>query len=586
MGLFSSFRNFFGKSEATIDIIDEDGEVLSPIDITMRRYDALAEVLQKGYEDQEEHNDAFEKADDEFSLQIQACENAISKGQGDKDEVTHTKGILEGKRTKLFNKFIIDSKKFEEGIEKASIDFVDAHDRFMNEATDLVVKASEEKKKKVKKVMDEWKEGKLDSSSGDKVTDQKQAIAIALSEAGLNKGGEGSKGGKVIGHTKSGKPIYDTIKEKLNNHYQELRREGKIHHDAIKSVSGGSVARKHEFDYHDVKDHIDDTRTGKEKEKENKVYSNRREKEIDYLSNQKDLSKADDYTNNYAAVIYKDKEGRVLLLQRSDGSKQFMLPGGHIESGEIPVQAAVREFKEETNIDLDPVKIWACNKEEVQGGKEIYYFSADQYANKGKDGVLANLDQQNEASDMKFMSTDEWLAADLFKDTKEHLKKILLPQPMKKAEENELEKGGIGSGRKLSHFTSQWHQDYKYGEPHKAATEIMQHQDELNKHHQIARQSAGSFSAPGLTHAFHVDLKNIHNNKFVINPTKHLEEYHKSTGKDNEYRGGRSAAKKLIEHVQDYHAKFRESAAKAGEFQEPGVRYAAGQDFHKGLGEE
>lgn len=35
---------------------------------------------------------------------------------------------------------------------------------------------------KVQKVMGEFKSGKLKSSSGDKVTNQKQAIAIALSE--------------------------------------------------------------------------------------------------------------------------------------------------------------------------------------------------------------------------------------------------------------------------------------------------------------------------------------------------------------------------------------------------------------------
>jgi len=36
---------------------------------------------------------------------------------------------------------------------------------------------------KVRKVMHEFKEGSLNSSSGDKVTNQKQAVAIALSEA-------------------------------------------------------------------------------------------------------------------------------------------------------------------------------------------------------------------------------------------------------------------------------------------------------------------------------------------------------------------------------------------------------------------
>ena len=37
--------------------------------------------------------------------------------------------------------------------------------------------------KKIGKVMHEFKEGKLKSSSGDKVTNRKQAIAIGISEA-------------------------------------------------------------------------------------------------------------------------------------------------------------------------------------------------------------------------------------------------------------------------------------------------------------------------------------------------------------------------------------------------------------------
>jgi len=42
-------------------------------------------------------------------------------------------------------------------------------------------------KKKVEKVMSEYKSGALKSSSGKKVTSRKQAIAIAMSEAGMSK---------------------------------------------------------------------------------------------------------------------------------------------------------------------------------------------------------------------------------------------------------------------------------------------------------------------------------------------------------------------------------------------------------------
>jgi len=43
---------------------------------------------------------------------------------------------------------------------------------------------------KVHKVMREYKVGKLKSSSGDKVTNQKQAVAIAMSEAGIKQKGK------------------------------------------------------------------------------------------------------------------------------------------------------------------------------------------------------------------------------------------------------------------------------------------------------------------------------------------------------------------------------------------------------------
>lgn len=45
-------------------------------------------------------------------------------------------------------------------------------------------------KQKVAKVMREYKAGKLKSSSGDKVTSRDQAVAIAMSEAGMTKKGK------------------------------------------------------------------------------------------------------------------------------------------------------------------------------------------------------------------------------------------------------------------------------------------------------------------------------------------------------------------------------------------------------------
>lgn len=48
-------------------------------------------------------------------------------------------------------------------------------------------------KAKMHKVMHEYKEGDLKSSSGKKVTSRKQAIAIAMSEAGMARKGKRGK---------------------------------------------------------------------------------------------------------------------------------------------------------------------------------------------------------------------------------------------------------------------------------------------------------------------------------------------------------------------------------------------------------
>jgi len=61
-------------------------------------------------------------------------------------------------------------------------------------------------KEKVGYVMGEFKNGTLKSSSGKKVTDRNQAMAIAMSEAGINKkmfsGGRLGDGSAVQGQTR------------------------------------------------------------------------------------------------------------------------------------------------------------------------------------------------------------------------------------------------------------------------------------------------------------------------------------------------------------------------------------------------
>lgn len=53
-----------------------------------------------------------------------------------------------------------------------------------------------------------------------------------------------------------------------------------------------------------------------------------------------------------AAVLIRDGCGRVLVIHEAYGFRRFGLPGGRLEPGETPGQAAVRETREETGLDV------------------------------------------------------------------------------------------------------------------------------------------------------------------------------------------------------------------------------------------
>lgn len=56
-----------------------------------------------------------------------------------------------------------------------------------------------------------------------------------------------------------------------------------------------------------------------------------------------------------AAIIRKDGYMLMLLRHGADGSGKWSVPGGWMESGETPQEAAVRETMEETGIVVKPV---------------------------------------------------------------------------------------------------------------------------------------------------------------------------------------------------------------------------------------
>lgn len=116
-------------------------------------------------------------------------------------------------------------------------------------------------------------------------------------------------------------------------------------------------------------------------------------------------------------VINNKKE--VLLIHHNAGHWDF--PKGHVEDGETEQQTAIREVKEETNID---VKInekyrYTTNyspKEDVM--KEVVYFLATNISNE-------QMAQLEEVSEVKWFKIEEAIERITYNTSKEILIKLM-----------------------------------------------------------------------------------------------------------------------------------------------------------------
>lgn len=113
------------------------------------------------------------------------------------------------------------------------------------------------------------------------------------------------------------------------------------------------------------------------------------------------------------------KDGKVLLIKQVSGHWGF--PKGHVEHDEEEEQTALREVKEETNLD---VKI-DSNKRYVEKyitdkgiDKEVVLFVAEPINEEIKM-------QEEEVSRIKWMSFEEAINQITFKETKQILKQVL-----------------------------------------------------------------------------------------------------------------------------------------------------------------
>ena len=89
-----------------------------------------------------------------------------------------------------------------------------------------------------------------------------------------------------------------------------------------------------------------------------------------------------------SGVLFFDAEGRILLV-RPSYKPGWDLPGGYVESGETPTQAAVREVQEELGITppIGPLLVadWAPAADE--GDKLLFIFDGGELASEHRDRI-------------------------------------------------------------------------------------------------------------------------------------------------------------------------------------------------------
>jgi len=74
-----------------------------------------------------------------------------------------------------------------------------------------------------------------------------------------------------------------------------------------------------------------------------------------------------------ALAIVPDGMGRILTVNRPEPPYEMAMPGGHVERGESPRRAAIRELFEETNIVGDAARlVWVSSS--PTDGRTVYVF--------------------------------------------------------------------------------------------------------------------------------------------------------------------------------------------------------------------
>jgi len=104
-----------------------------------------------------------------------------------------------------------------------------------------------------------------------------------------------------------------------------------------------------------------------------------------------------------SAVVLRDEHGRILVV-RKRGTSRYMLPGGKIEAGETPVQAAIRELQEEVGADLQATELTFLGRWTTVAAKEPDHLVEGHIF---EHPWIAGLSVQAEIDDLLWLHPDE-----------------------------------------------------------------------------------------------------------------------------------------------------------------------------------
>ena len=120
------------------------------------------------------------------------------------------------------------------------------------------------------------------------------------------------------------------------------------------------------------------------------------------------------------------ENNKILLIEHKKNDKKYwLIPGGGVDWGESTAEALTREYKEETNLDINVTEFLFLS-ETIAPDKEKHvinlYFKVEKDENSKAEMLLGD---ETNLNDLRFVSKDEIENIKIYPNIKEQIKQLL-----------------------------------------------------------------------------------------------------------------------------------------------------------------